>query len=55
MEIKKLNKFNKGSLFILIPKTLSKDFDLKVGDCFIFIKGENKNIIILERVVSNVN
>lgn len=53
MEVKKLNKFNKGSLFILFPATIVKELNLKVGDCFIFVKDENKNIIILEKVVSN--
>ena len=51
MEIKKLNKMNKGSWYILIPKTIIKKLSLKDGDYFIIsvLNGD----IILEKVDDN--
>jgi len=50
MEIRRINKFNNGSMFILIPKNIIKDQGIKKGDYYIFSKGDN-NTIMIERVI----
>lgn len=51
MEIKKLNKMNKGSWYVLLPKSVIKKLSLKVGDYFIISICENN--IVLEKVDKN--